>query len=309
MLFKLIISGIKITPERIYSLGFHPEPSKPLAFAGDKLGNLGIFDASQSTEYLGKESPVKEEESDAGGEDEEDLPDPAITSFHLHTRTISCFQFSPLNPSHLLTASYDSSIRLLDLATSVATEVYGPDDREADEPLSGLEVDPISPHILYFSRLDGYVGRHDTRAPPSSATTSWQMSEKKIGGFSVHPQYPHYLTTASLDRTMRLWDLRKLKWWEGEGRRPALLGEHTSRLSVSHAAFNSVGQVATSSYDDTIKIYSFEGMSGWKEGEALAENSMEPSTIVKHNNQTGRWVTMYASPISQEVSLCALTSA
>ena len=125
---------------------------------------------------------------------------------------------------------------------------------------------------------------------PQQQTVVWQMSEKKIGGFSLHPQYPHFLATASLDRTMRLWDMRKA----GKGRRPALLWEHESRLSVSHAAFNSVGQVATSSYDDTIKIYSFADMKDWKDGEALEDGQMQPSHIVPHNNQTGRWVTMYA---------------
>lgn len=262
-------------------MGFHPEPSRALVFGGDKMGNLGIFDASQSPDEIKAED-----------EDEVDAPDAEITTFHVHTRTISNFQFSPLNPSHVYTASYDSSIRRLDLATSITTEVYGPEDKGADDPLSGLEIDPLSPNVIYFSRLDGHIGRHDTREKPASATTLWQMSEKKIGGFSVHPQYPHYLATASLDRTMRLWDLRKLKWWEGTERRPALLGTHESRLSVSHAAFNSVGQVATSSYDDTVKIYNFEGMNGWKEGEALEESAMEPTHIVRHNNQTGRWVTM-----------------
>ena len=280
------LAGIKITPERIYSMGFHPEPGKPLIFAGDKLGNLGIFDASQSGS---DDRGIKSED-----DEEDDDSDPDITSFHLHTRTISSFQFSLNNPSHLYSCSYDSSIRLLDLATSKSIEVYGPDDREADEPLSGLELDPVSPHVIYFSRLDGYIGRHDTRAS-KSATTLWQMSEKKIGGFSVHPQYPHYLATASLDRTMKLWDLRKTVWWEGEDKRPALLGEHTSRLSVSHAAFNGVGQVATSSYDDTVKIYTFENMSEWKEGKPLETDLMDPGTVVKHNNQTGRWVTMYVA--------------
>jgi hypothetical protein len=33
---------IKITPERIYAMGMHPTEEKPLVFAGDKLGNLGI---------------------------------------------------------------------------------------------------------------------------------------------------------------------------------------------------------------------------------------------------------------------------
>lgn len=33
---------IKITPERIYALGFHPTQDKALCFAGDKLGSLGL---------------------------------------------------------------------------------------------------------------------------------------------------------------------------------------------------------------------------------------------------------------------------
>ena len=226
---------------------------------------------------------TKDDEDDEDGDEEE----PAITSVHPHTRTISSIQFSQINPSHLLTCSYDSSIRLLDLATSVSKEVYGPHDREVDEPLSGLEIDSQFPNVLYFARLDGCVGRHDMREPSSGATI-WQMSEKKIGGFSLHPQFSYYLSTASLDRMMRLWDLRKVD----KKRKPTQLGEHTSRLSVSHAAFNSVGQVATSSYDDTIKIHSFQDMKGWREGEALGEQAMEPTHIVRHNNQTGRWVTM-----------------
>lgn len=248
---------------------------------------MGIFDASQR---MGPSNAVKKEEDD-DVEDEEDIPDPEITQLHAHTRTITGIEFSPVNPSHIYTSSYDSSIRLLDLATSKATEVYGPQDREADDCLSGLQIDPKTPQVIYFSRLDGCIGRHDTREQASAATI-WQLSEKKIGGFSIHPQYSHYLATASLDRTMRLWDLRKLTFWEGDGKIPALLGSHMSRLSISHAAFNSVGQVATSSYDDTIKVYNFEGMSSWKEGKALDDSTMEPTHVVKHNNQTGRWVTM-----------------
>ena len=279
---------IKITPERIYSLGFHPEASKPLVFAGDKLGNLGIFDGSQQATPTKRESTIKQEQQD-DEEDEEEESEPAITSFHLHTRTISSFQFSPLNPSHLYTSSYDSSLRLLDLSTSPSTEIYAPSDPTLDEPLSGVESDPSNPHTLYFSRLDGHVGRTDTR---SKDTAIFQLSEKKIGGFSLHPGNPHFVATASLDRFMRVWDLRKLSGRQG-AQMPALVGEHESRLSVSHAAFNSAGQVATASYDDTVKIHTFEGMGGWKAGRKLSEEEMEPSAIVKHNNQTGRWVTMW----------------
>ena len=278
---------IKITPERIYSLGFHPTTDKPLCFAGDKMGNLGIFDASQTSSPVKAENGVKKEED--GEEEEEDDPDPAITSFHCHTRTISAFQFSPANRSHLYTCSYDSSLRLLDLTKSKSTEIYAPEDPSTDEPLSGVEVDPNAPHMLYFSRLDGHVGRTDTRTPHT--TEIFQLSEKKIGGFSMHPGNPHFIATASLDRYMRVWDLRKLSGKVGR-QIPALIGEHESKLSVSHAAFNSAGQVATASYDDTVKIHTFEGMGAWKAGHKLSETDMEPSSIIRHNNQTGRWVTM-----------------
>ncbi len=281
---------IKITEERIYSLGFHPTVDKALVFAGDKMGNLGIFDASQtSAPSVKAEEGVKKEDQDEE-EEAEETAKPAITTFHTHTRTISSFQFSPNNPSHLYTSSYDSSLRLLDLTKSTSTEVYGPEDASLDEPLSGVEVDPSSPHMLYFSRLDGHVGRTDTRAPKS--TDIFQLSEKKIGGFTLHPGNPHFIATASLDRKLRIWDLRKLSGKRGN-QIPALIGEHESGLSVSHAAFNSAGQVATASYDNTVKIHTFEGMGNFAPGHKISDAEMKPSSIVSHNNQTGRWVTMY----------------
>ena len=284
-------SEIKITDERIYSLGFHPTSDKALVFAGDKMGNLGIFDASQkSTPAVKSEvNGMKQEDADDENEDEEIKP--AITSFHTHTRTISSFQFSPSDPSHLYTSSYDSSLRLLDLTKSISIEIYGPEDAGLDEPLSGVEIDSLNPHLLYFSRLDGHVGRVDTRANPRT-TDVYELSEKKIGGFSLHPGQPHFIATASLDRYLRIWDLRKLSGKAGR-QLPALIGEHESRLSVSHAAFNAAGQVATASYDDTIKIHTFDGMGSFAPSHKIGEEAMKPSTIVRHNNQTGRWVTMY----------------
>jgi WD40 repeat protein len=286
---------IKITPERIYSMSFHPTTSKPLVFAGDKLGNLGIVDASQPGPQV-KANGVKEE----GDEDQEDdNPDPVITTIKPHARTISAMHTHPSHPQTLYTSSYDSSIRAIDLEKSIATEVYGPSDHGADEPISGVDMSADNPNILYFTTLNGAFGRHDTREKAGN-TELYQLSEKKIGGFSLHPLVPHFLATASLDRTMKLWDLRKIT-----KKLPTLVGEHESRLSVSHASFNSAGQVATSSYDDSIKIHSFgvssktgteslESMMSWKAGYQLDQEVMKPEVVIRHNNQTGRWVTMYA---------------
>lgn len=145
------------------------------------------------------------------------------------------------------------------------------------------------PNMLYFSTLDGSVGRYDIRAPGSEEV--WSLSESKIGGFSLHPLQPHLVATASLDRTLKIWDLRKISG-KGDMRHPALIGEHASRLSVSHASWSAGGHVATSSYDDTVKIYDFSGASKWGAGQDIGEKAMEPARKIAHNNQTGRWVTI-----------------
>ena len=250
------------------------------------MGNLGLFDPSNQDT-----SKVKAEDDDDDEEAEE--PEPSITTFKIHTRTISAFQFHPTDPQSLYSASYDSSIRRLDLAKGVAVEAYAPTDKDIDEPLSGVQIAPADPTTLYFTTLNGSFGRHDTRTPMNPQNTDiFALSDKKIGGFSLHPALPHFVATASLDRFMKLWDLRKING-KGEWRIPALVGEHESRLSVSHAAFNSAGQIATASYDDTIKIYNFEDMKSWAPGKkSLSEEEMKPAHVVRHNNQTGRWVTM-----------------
>ncbi|KAL3491620.1 WD40-repeat-containing domain protein [Aspergillus germanicus] len=272
---------IKLTPERIYSMTFHPSEAKPLIFAGDKMGHLGILDASQEKPV----SAVKNEDDD----DDDDDPDPVLVTLKPHTRTISSMTIHPSKPTHLYTASYDSSIREMDLEKTSSVEKYAPESTSEDVPISGIDMAAGDPNTIYWTTLDGAFGRYDLRTKRQSSVATWQLSEKKIGGFSLYQTHPHYFATASLDRTMRLWDLRKLSHTD-----PVSIGEHTSRLSVSHAAFNSAGQIATSSYDDTLKIYDFSarGISSWKPGHALDDSQMKPDTVVRHNCQTGRWVTI-----------------
>ncbi|KAF1949310.1 WD repeat-containing protein [Byssothecium circinans] len=278
---------LKITPERIYSLGMHPTTEKPLVFAGDKLGNLGICDCSQ------KAPEVDDEDVDAEG--------PSITTLKPHTRTIHTFQFSPHDPNALYSASYDSTVRKLDLAKGVAVQVYAPSDASEDAPLSGVEIAQNDANTLFFSTLDGRFGMYDMRTPPEKAAglDIFQLSEKKIGGFSLHPQQPHIVATASLDRTLKLWDLRKISG-KDEWRLPALLGEHESRLSVSHAAFSSDGHVATTSYDNTIKIHDFSKAANWNMGMSLTDADMKPTVRLPYNTQTGRWVTILRAQWQQQ---------
>lgn len=270
---------LKITPERIYSICFHPSREKPLVFAGDKVGNIGIFDASQ-------ECPVTEEEEEE--EDDDDLKEPVITAVKMHSKTITSLAFSA-DGENLYSSSFDSSVRKFNLQKGVSIEAYAPTDPEEDLPISCMEISPVDPNLLIYSTLEGSIGRHDFRTP--SKTDIWQIADKKLGGFSLHPLQPHLLATASLDRTLKIWDLRNLKG-SRENKAPALLGEHESRLSVSHASWSASGHIVTSSYDDTIKIYHLKDAGSYQIGHEIDKNDMKPSTVIKHNNQTGRWVTI-----------------
>lgn len=270
-------ADIKITPQRVYALGFHPTQDKPIIFAGDKEGAVGVFDGSQTVPEV--------------DDDDEDVnaPDPVISAFKTHARTITSFVFSPSDANAVYSSSYDSSIRKMDLDKGVSSHVYAPVDDSDDVPISALDMAVSEPNILFFSTLHGGVGRYDMRAPASPET--WQLSEQKIGGFCLHPLQPHLLATASLDRTMKVWDLRKVEG-KGDMRHPALLGEHESRLSVSHASWSAGGQIATTSYDDTVKVYDFSDAASWEPGRDLGPQDMQPAHTIRHNNQTGRWVTI-----------------
>lgn len=235
---------------------------------------MGVFDASQTVPEV---------------DDDEDVPDPVISAFKTHARTITSFVFSPIDANAVFSSSYDSSIRKLDLEKGVSVQVFAPENANEDLPISGLEIPSAEPNLLFFSTLDGSVGRYDSRAPDSLEL--WSLSEHKIGGFSMHPLHPYLLATASLDRTLKVWDLRKMSG-KGALKHPTLLGEHESRLSVSHASWSAGGHVATSSYDDTIKIYDFSEASKWKPGHSIDAKTMEPAHTIRHNNQTGRWVTI-----------------
>ncbi|KAI1495776.1 WD40-repeat-containing domain protein [Biscogniauxia marginata] len=268
-------NDIKITPERVYALSFHPMKDKPIVLAGDKKGTLGFFDGSQETPNY--------DDEDA------DIPIPKIGAFEVHNRTISSIKVPTFDPNSVITGSYDSSIRCLDLQTQVSSQLWQPDDDNEEIGISCIDVSPETKDTIFFSTLEGFLGRFDRRSKDKAEM--WTLTEQKIGGFSLHPLIPHLVATASLDRTLKIWDLRMIKG-KGELRHPSLLGEHHSRLSVSHASWSRGGHLATSSYDDTVKIYDMSDAMKWKPGQDLSEKQMTPAHSIPHNNQTGRWVTI-----------------
>jgi hypothetical protein len=271
---KWIPKEITITPERIYYIGMHPSPTKPLVFAGDKVGNLGIWDCFGHVE-------VPEEDEEEGGQ----LP--LVTSYKMHSRTISQFLFSPTDPTKLYTSSYDTTIRVLDLPTGVATEVYFPPDESDTEALiSSVQLQPNG-NVLLFANFHGEVGKLDLREPVKGRkTTMYPLHEKKIGGLSVFPGNGEILATSSLDRTTKIWDLRKIT-----PKSHIFIAEYEASKSISSSEFNRQGDIVATSYDDTLSVFNNVVSADFPIGKSLG--TLTPSERILHNNQTGRYVSVF----------------
>ncbi|KAK9448030.1 WD40-repeat-containing domain protein [Limtongia smithiae] len=272
---RFVPNDIKITPERVYHIEFHPSAAKRIVLAADKIGHLGVWDVDSAKTTT--------------NDDDEEEEQPQLYLYKVHARTVSHFTFAPGVHDKVYTASYDGSIRCVDFKSGLSTEVYYGGD---DDAVS--EIHFANPNVVYFSTLFGEVGRKDLRSKDD--VEKYRMHEKKIGGMSLHPRAPHLCATASLDRTMKLWDFRHIRkrYDDLGGQQPDFLGEYTSRLSVSCAAWNTQGGLVCNGYDDTINVFDLKDAASWGKMH-IFEDGLKPSATIRHNCQTGKWVTILRS--------------
>ncbi|KAG5518117.1 hypothetical protein PMAC_003303 [Pneumocystis sp. 'macacae'] len=264
---------LKVVPERISSISIHPSITKKIVFAGDKVGNMGIWDMDGS-----KTDTIKDDDQ------EETLEEPLIHHYKLHSGSISSLKFNPFSTNILYSSSYDGMVRALHLDKELSTEIYVQQSNSLNiiPLISALTVHPKGDQI-YLTTTDGQFIIKDLN---SQNVTSYQLHDKKIGGLSIHTSSPYLICTASLDRTMKIWDLRTIN----NSKKPIHLGIYTSRLSVSSAFWNSEGSIVATSYDDTVTIFDNPNYKLWNIDTKL--DDLSPTYTIKHNNQTGRWVTI-----------------
>ncbi|RLV92477.1 hypothetical protein JA1_003151 [Spathaspora sp. JA1] len=291
---------IKLTHGRITAMHFHPTLTDRVILGGDTFGNVGIWCVDDSS------SPI-----------------PAITILHPHGRNISKILTPPHSPSKIYTASYDGSIRELDLHKLSTNEVVYMNDpyEKGDYPLGISDMNYVvdDPHMLYMTTLEGHFYKHDTRTKFNSTNKKGllRLHDKKIGGFAINPNSSYQIATGSLDRSLRIWDLRNVAqstWSEFEGQKsPHAYGSYSSRLSVSCVDWNQDNHLVCNGYDDNICLFNYNGsktesvITEWEdtyispvkveeeqEDGAIPDN-LTPFTKIRHNCQTGRWVSILKS--------------
>ncbi|CAE6498359.1 unnamed protein product [Rhizoctonia solani] len=298
-----LVSRAKVCKERVYSVAYHPITTKDLIFFGDKVGTVGIWDARATVD-------------DHEGDDEKpSAEDGQYWSLQPHwprasKSSISSIRINPRDAHSIFTSSYDGTVRITDFVSGISKELAYTEDYLP----SSVDLVPNG-YELWMSDSGGGVQHLDTRE--RSRSRRWQLTEKeKIGCISVNPVTPHLLLTASNNRTMRMWDARYLQkvdftaeksedgddrvpesTWEQveeylgtEGGPKCLWGEWRHRQSVSSAYWDISGRrIVSTSYDDTLRVWDVRPNALKQDGPL---KSFRPTTEIKHNCQTGRWVTI-----------------
>ncbi|KAG8976938.1 hypothetical protein FRB90_009005, partial [Tulasnella sp. 427] len=197
-----IVSRAKVTQERIYCMAYHPTTAKDIVFFGDKYGTLGIWDP------LAPGEEVKDEDGEVevteGGQSwtlQVHWPRASKTS-------ISAIKFDPSDAQKVITSSYDCTMRITSFETGASREIF----HAPDTLISSFDMPTDSGNEIWISDVEGHLSHIDLRENVRKAGRRFEMNgtRHKIGCVSVNPVSSHFLVTASNDRTLKLWDTRKL---------------------------------------------------------------------------------------------------
>ncbi|KAM6388358.1 WD repeat-containing protein 76 isoform 1-T1 [Pluvialis apricaria] len=211
----------KVVKYRVCSMAIHPSESIIFVAAGDKSGQIGLWNVNCKSE---EGAPV----------------------FIPHSYPVSCMHFSPFNPAHLLSVS-NESLRCGDVTRAVFDEIC-----RSEESLSSFDFLEDNASTAIVGHWDGNVAVVDRRTPGTSSELSADIGFKRTRTVHVHPVKKQYFVAAgSVD--VCIYDVRYLK---SSGNTPvSSLKGHTK--SVASAYFSPVtgNRVVTVCADDKLRVY------------------------------------------------------
>mmetsp|Transcript_8604 Transcript_8604/g.19338 ORF Transcript_8604/g.19338 Transcript_8604/m.19338 type:complete len:596 (-) Transcript_8604:92-1879(-) len=278
----------KVVPERIYSVVCHPSPDQIIACAGDKKGHLGIWNVDQfGAKVVGDEVSAKIGSTTDG-----------VHLFKPHSGCISSLVWNSSGTT-LLSSSYDGSVRAFDANKQVFEEVFATydDDKMYKEKLGygtdhgynswiqSMEIDNRYEcgKCFFLSTSAGGVIHIDLRSK-GKVTFDQILSNKKINTVSLHPD-GNIMATAGLSTMVQLWDVRKMPSSTTSTKEPKPLAWQSAGRSINSAFFSPSGmRLLTTTQSNTLDIF---------DNPHLASGLIKPNESIKHNNQTGRWLSTF----------------
>lgn len=212
----------RVVPGKILNVKFFPTTEKTLVVAGNKFGDLGVWN-------------VGAEEGEGDG----------IYMFHPHSAPISGIAIEPFSMSKMFTSCYDGFIRMMDTEKEIFDFVY-----MGDDAIYSLSLKPQDSNSLYFTEGRGQFNMWDLRAGKSSAT--WNLQETRISTIDFNLENTNLMATSCSNGTACIWDLRSLRLDKSE---PLKAIRHNK--GVQSAYFSPSGRsLVTTSLDSTVGVSS-----------------------------------------------------
>merc|ERR1711871_422761 len=161
-----------------------------------------------------------------------------VTQPHSPSLPLSCLTFN--SKGTLASSSYDGTVRTLDVDGGGSfVESLRIDARVQD-------ITWIDDASMIACDSDGFVHVWDVRS--GNLVTTAELHDKKINTVSIHESM---LVTASLDRSVGIWDMRKLA---GKGRKRKLVTEIVKPLSVNAARLSPDGSKLAVLWRDSLDV-------------------------------------------------------
>ncbi|NXC71895.1 WDR76 protein, partial [Anhinga anhinga] len=208
----------KVVKYRVSSMAIHPSESIIFVAAGDKSGQIGLWNVNSKSEE-------------------------GAHVFIPHSYLVSCMHFSPFNPAHLLSLSSDS-LRCGDVTRAVFDEIC-----RSERNLSSFDFLEDNASTAVVGYWEGDIAIVDRRTPGTSSELSADIGFRRTRTVHVHPVNKQYFIAAgSVD--VCVYDVRYLK---AKGNKPvSSLKGHTK--SVASAYFSPVtgNRVVTVCADDKL---------------------------------------------------------
>lgn len=242
----------KCVPKGVTHLDFSHDESMLLVASGDKEGHIGLWRVDET----------------ANEDDEDEDGDDGVLYYRAHGAYIShCKWGHGALRGKLFTCAYDGAVRVLDPQTGAFQEtVYSEEDEfSACDQFADGNTALVCDNAGNLHQLDVRVGKF--------TSPSLSIHEKKINTVHVDPGNQFRFAT-STNQLVSVWDVRKLK-------KNAKSLHDLVHAKSSQAAYwcpDGSGALLTTCYDDALRV--------WRP----AEDDAKPTVVVKHNNQTGRWV-------------------
>ncbi|XP_008943587.1 PREDICTED: WD repeat-containing protein 76, partial [Merops nubicus] len=217
----------KVVKYRVCSMAIHPSESIILVAAGDKTGQVGLWNVDC--------------QSEAGSH-----------VFTPHSRLVSCMHFSPCNPAHLVSLS-EESLRCGDVTRAVFDEIC-----RSEENFSSFDFLGEEGSVAVVGCWGGPVALVDRRSPGASPELQADIGFRKTRTVHVHPLHRQYFIAAGLTDVC-IYDIRCLK--PSGNKAVSSLKGHTKSVASAYFSPGSGHRVVTVCADDTLRVYDTSSLS------------------------------------------------